>query len=243
MAAPFVDPDSPELAERVEALVALAHERLDAVADPEKAAPMAAYMKTEMPFYGVQKAGRVKISKALKAALEPRGHEEYAAAVRGLWAEQWREMKYLAVAYARSFPEYIDALSLPLYEQMIREGAWWDFVDEISIHLVGKALRSEPDQLWPVMDAWIEDEDFWIQRAAIICQISFKGDTDSVRLFEYCDGLLHVREFFIRKAIGWALREYSKTAPEAVIDFVEGAEDRISGLSRREALKRIRAKK
>lgn len=207
--------------------------------DPEKAAGMQAYMKTDMPFYGVQKPARAAILRQLKKEHAPNNREDYEGLVTALWELPHREEKYLAQAVAAAFPHLITPASLSLYERFIVEGAWWDFVDETATHLIRELVIHYPDQVWPVVDRWIDDEDMWRRRTAIICQVGAKDNTDADRLFRFCLARIGEREFFIRKAIGWALREYAKTDPEAVADFVVLHREELSGLSYREATKHI----
>jgi 3-methyladenine DNA glycosylase AlkD len=208
-------------------------------ADPEKARGMQAYMKTDMPFHGVQKPGRVEILRQLEREFRPTNRDEYEALATGLWELSHREEKYLAQAVAAGFREFIVPDSLPLYRRFIVEGAWWDFVDEAATHMVRELVVHYPDETWPVVDTWIDDENMWLRRAAIICQVGAKEGTDAERLFRFCEGQAHESEFFIRKAIGWALRDYARTDPEAVAGFVRAHQDDLSGLSYREATKHI----
>ncbi len=120
---------------------------------------------------------------------------------------------------------------------MITEGAWWDFVDEIAANLVGEVVRSEPLAMQPVLAAWLDRDDLWLRRSVIISQLKSKDATDTDLLFESCRRNLADPEFFIRKAIGWALREHSKTDKHAVLEFVDEHRDSMSGLSLREASK------
>ncbi|MCB9478221.1 MAG: DNA alkylation repair protein [Deltaproteobacteria bacterium] len=208
-------------------------------ADPANAAPMAAYMKTTMPFYGVKAPERRAFEKRLKKEFAPADREAYEAAIRALWRRPHREEKYMAVAMASMFRQFHTPEVLPLCEKLIREGAWWDFVDEVAGNVVAPTQRRYRAEVRPVMDRWIEDDDMWIRRAAILSQLKLKADTDADQLADYCRRCLHEKEFFIRKAIGWALRDYSYTNPEFVRSFVETHRDRLSGLSIREALKAL----
>jgi 3-methyladenine DNA glycosylase AlkD len=212
---------------------------LSAQANPEKAVGMQAYMKTDMPFYGVQKPGRAPIARQLVKEFPPTTHAEYTALVLGLWDLPHREEKYLALEVAQHFRSFVDTASLPLYRRLIVEGAWWDFVDEVATHLVGHLVVHGPRENWPEVDTWIDDPDMWLRRSAIICQVGAKQRTDAARLFFFCEARLEEKEFFIRKAIGWALREYAKTDPGAVAGFATEHRDRLSGLSFREATKHI----
>jgi 3-methyladenine DNA glycosylase AlkD len=207
---------------------------LSARANRRKAVEMAAYMKTAAPFYGVQQAGRDEIRREIKARLAPSGDRDYQRAVRSLWRLEHREEKYLALAVAQMYPEFIRPQSLPLYEQLIREGAWWDFVDEIAGRILGPLLLNYPDEVWPAIDRWIDDPALWIRRAAILCQLKHKQRTDHVRLFRYCLARAGDEDFFMRKGIGWALRQYSYTAPERVRGFLLKNRGKLSPLSYRE---------
>lgn len=214
------------------------------MANPDKAEKMAAYLKTDMPFYGVQKPDRAIINRGLKPQLKSRvqTEEDYRALVLGLWRLPHREEKYTGIFVARYCKAFVQPSCLDLYEQMLREGAWWDFVDEICTNLVGDLHRKHTDAIQPIMDQWIEDPDFWIRRSAILCQLKHKDQTNEDVLFRYCLTCADETEFFIRKAIGWALREYAKTRPDAVASFLALHKDKLSGLSYREASKHLNPK-
>src|SRR5690606_33699083 len=121
----------------------------------------------------------------------------------------------LAIAYARRFRPYIDLPQLDLYERMVVEGAWWDLVDDVAANLVGALLLGHRAAMRPVMEAWVDDDDMWRRRTAILSQVRHRDQTDAEMLFDFCRRRAHETEFFIRKAIGWALREYSKTDPRS----------------------------
>lgn len=221
------------------AVCALARASLSAQADPDKAGAMQAYMKTDMPFYGVQKPGLVPILRRLVREFPPESRDEYEDVVTALWGLPHREEKYLAQGVATAHEQFIIPESLPLYRRMIVEGSWWDLVDEVATHLIRPLVINFPGEVWPQIDSWIEDEDMWLRRAAIICQVGAKDKTDPERLFRFCESRMHETEFFIRKAIGWALRDYARTDPEAIAGFVMDNRDSMSGLSFREATKHI----
>jgi 3-methyladenine DNA glycosylase AlkD len=208
-------------------------------ADPLKAGPTAAYMKTDTPFYGVQKAGRTPILRAVMRDFPPEGLDGYLDAVSALWVLPHREEKYVALGYARAFDEYIESASLPLYRRMIIEGAWWDFVDEIASKLVGRLVAKERVNVAPKVRSWIRDDDLWLRRTSIICQLGHKTETDIELLSDACVANLGDPDFFIRKAIGWALREYAKTDPEWVRAFVRVHREELAALSYREATKHL----
>jgi 3-methyladenine DNA glycosylase AlkD len=223
----------------VAAAVARAADRLSALADPQRATRMAAYLKTDMPCYGVPKPGRVPILRELRDRWPPGSRREYEALVDAFWSAPHREERYLALGLARVHRSFITVKSLPLYRRIVVEGAWWDLVDETATGLIGVVLRTDRPTVTATVRAWIDDPDMWLRRTAIICQIGHKADTDTDLLFTACSARSNETEFFIRKAIGWALREYAKTDPETVRAFVTDQGERLSGLSRREALKHL----
>jgi 3-methyladenine DNA glycosylase AlkD len=212
---------------------------LKLLGDSRKAVEMAAYMKTTMPFYGVQKPDRIPIIRHLKLQYKPTSLKQYKENIACLWQQPHREEKYIAINYAELFPEYVSEDSIPLYERMIREGAWWDFVDAISTNLVGEAYLKELDTLRPIMEKWSQDKDMWIRRASILSHLYHKKDTDHEFLFGLCAKLAHEKEFFIQKGIGWALREYSKTNPKAVKKFLREKKRILAPLSYREGAKHL----
>ncbi len=208
--------------------------QLQAAAIPEKATDMAAYMKTEMPFYGVNRPSLKIIERDLKKRFVPESADEHRDYIQAIWALPHREEKYVAITMARAWKHWIDAEHLDIYRQWIEEGAWWDLVDEISVHLVGGAYLKDRETIGPVMDEWITDTNLWVRRAAIICQLTHKKQTDVGRLFDYCVQSAHEKDFFIRKAIGWALRQYSYSAPESVYEFLTTYRNDLSNLSFKE---------
>ncbi len=208
-------------------------------ANPEKAAGMQWYMKSEMPFYGVQKPGQTPIIRHVVKTWPPETRKQYEELALALWRLPHREERYIAQRVAARHRQFLVPASMPLYRRFIVEGAWWDFVDEAATHMVREVVIDYPEQAWRKVDTWIAHKNMWLRRAAIICQVGAKEKTDVDRLFSFCEQRAHEKEFFIRKAIGWALREYSKTDPEAVAGFVKDHEDQLSRLSYREGTKHI----
>ncbi len=207
--------------------------------DPDKAVGMAAYLKTDMPFYGVQKPGRVAVMKAMMQSHPVGSRAEYGEGVAELWERPHREEKYLAIGLARAYPQYQTIGAVPLYKRLITEGAWWDFVDEVAINLIGMVWLRDRERTTPIMSRWIDGADMWLRRTATIGQLKHKDDTDEDLLFSFCLRRAHETEFFVRKGIGWALREYAKTDPGAVRSFVDAHRDAWSGLTYREATKHL----
>jgi 3-methyladenine DNA glycosylase AlkD len=209
------------------------------LADPAKAPAMAAYMKTAQPFYGVPTPIRTLILREVRDRFVPLDQKSYERNVLALWKLPYREERYCAIAYARQHAEFITPSALRLYERMIRDGAWWDFVDEIAVNLVGGVLGNFRPETRPMIERWIDDPDMWIRRTAILAHLKHKNATDAAQLFDHCLRRAHEREFFIRKAIGWALREYSKTDPRAVRAFLAKNRQRLSKLSFDEGSKHL----
>jgi 3-methyladenine DNA glycosylase AlkD len=228
------------------AIVRLARDRLCEKADPTKAEPMASYMKTDMPFHGVRKPIRTKIATELRSRYPLENRRDYECAIKALWRLSHREEKYLAVDLADAYPEFKTHESMPLYLRLILEGAWWDFVDDIASRCVGHVVlhEREPSADWiggrATLDAWIDSENMWVRRAALLAHLRHKEKTDARQLFTHCLRVAHEQEFFIRKAIGWALRQYSHTSPKAVREFLLVHREQLSHLSYREASKHLR---
>jgi 3-methyladenine DNA glycosylase AlkD len=207
-------------------------------ADIAKAPAMGAYMKTDMPFYGIQKPERALVYREMKRLFVPSTRQEYESGVLALWNMPHREDKYAAIEFARQH-KFITASSLKLYEHMVRTGAWWDLVDDTAQSLVGETLRVDRDKVAKVMEKWINDDDMWIRRTAILAHNKHKEETDEEQLFRHILMRCHEKEFFIRKAIGWALRNYSYTKPRSVKRFITANKDKLSPLSIREGMKQL----
>ena len=220
-------------------LVDLVATELSSRADAEKAVGMAAYMKTDMPFYGVQKKGRVEVLREIQKRVSIDDVAAYRSAVETLWEQPHREEKYLAIAIAKRHDEFLTFDNIDLYRRLIVEGAWWDFVDEVAIHCVGIVFLNERERTIATIEEWIDDEVMWLRRTSLIAPIKHKSATDYEMLFDHCLRRAAEKEFFIRKAIGWTLREYAKTEPDRVRDFLLQHRTVWSGLSFREASKHL----
>jgi 3-methyladenine DNA glycosylase AlkD len=230
-----------------EDLVAAVRRAIGDAADPPRAAQMQAYMKSSMPFRGVGAEPLATVCRTVFAEHPLADRRSWEEAVRSTWdGAEYREERYAALALAK-LPRYRAhqaTETLGLYRHLIVTGAWWDYVDDIASHLVGSILESDPERVTPIMRRWARDEDLWIRRAAILCQLRRKGHTDLDLLSDALEANMadsrFGSEFFIRKAVGWALRQYARTDPAWVVAFVERHADRLAPLSRREALKNVR---
>ncbi len=215
-------------------------EALAAAANPDYATAMQGYMKSEMPFRGVKSDPLRKITQGIFRSHPPQDFEAYIMCVKELWdGAEYREECYAAIGLAEKYPKFQILEALPLYRHMIETGAWWDYVDMIAQHLIGGLLERHPDVMKPEMRRWIKDPHLWIRRSAVLSQNRFRAVTDEVMLFEFCAECLAEKEFWMRKAIGWALREYSKANPDSVRRFVEQNRLKMSGVTLREAEKYV----
>ena len=215
---------------------------LVAVADPAKAPAMQAYMKSSLPYYGVTLPGVRAVCKHIFPQIALASAAEWRALVLTFWrAATHREERYAAIHLAadRRADRFQTLDALPMYEEMIVSGAWWDYVDEIAGHHIGLLLRRYPEPMRAEMLMWSQSDDLWKRRTSIICQLTFKATTDLELLYACIEPSLASREFFLRKAIGWALRQYARTDPAEVVRYVAAHEGQLSGLSKREALKRV----
>jgi 3-methyladenine DNA glycosylase AlkD len=209
-------------------------------ADPDRAAAAQRYMKSTMPCYGVATPQLRAICRDLFARHPLVDGEAWREAVTTLWRDaRRREERYAAIELLawRAYRPYRVLDTLPLIESMIVSGAWWDLVDPLATHRLRELLALHPKEMSRAMRAWSRDDDMWKRRSAILCQVGRKGDTDLGLLFDCIEPNLADREFFIRKAIGWALRDYAWHDLDTVERWVAANESRLSGLSRREALK------
>jgi 3-methyladenine DNA glycosylase AlkD len=212
-------------------------------ADPVRAAGAQAYMKSEMPFLGVAMTPLRKICKEAFAAHPLDSPAAWRNEVLAMWRNaRFREERYAAIELTglKRYRGYQTLDALPMYEEMIVTGAWWDYVDVIAIHRVGEFLvRDFPRPMKRTMRRWSTDDDLWKRRTSILCQVTFKRDTDLDLLYGCIEPSLPSKEFFLRKAIGWALRSYAWTDPAEVQRYVRRHEKQLSPLSRREALKNL----
>jgi 3-methyladenine DNA glycosylase AlkD len=223
-------------------LIAAVRRELRERADPAKAAPMQAYMKSAMPYRGVQTPALRAVCREVFAAFPLAGFENWRDTALALWRRaRFREERYAAVEllHARQYRALRTLRALPIYEEIVVTGAWWDYVDYVAGHLLGELLREHPAEMKRRMRAWSRSRDLWKRRAAILSQLKRKGETDLDLLYDCIERAIDSREFFLRKSIGWALREYAKTDPAEVKRYVARQGERLSPLSRREALKNL----
>ena len=215
---------------------------LAARADAQRAADQQRYMKSVMPYRGLTAAVLRTALRDVFAAQPLTDRATWAATVRALWDEAtFREERYAAIALVRRPAHRTWATRravVPLLRHMIVTGAWWDYVDELATRCVGPVLAAHPQES-TLMRHWAVDENLWLRRTAILVQLHFAADTDRRLLIDCIEPNLADREFFIRKAIGWALRQVARTDPAWVTAVATDWGDQLSPLSRREALKHV----
>lgn len=226
-----------DLADRVRAA-------LVAVADPARAPAMQAYMKSAMPYLGVSATPLRATCRALYADLAFASAADWEAEVRAIWnnaafrEERYAALELTAIPAARPFQTLA---ALPLYEHLVVTGAWWDLVNPVAAIRLWPILRDAGAPMRAEMLAWAADDDIWKRRCAILCQNPAKSETDRDLLVACIVPSLGRREFWLRKAIGWALRQYALTDADWVRRYVADQAEALSPLSRREALKVVGA--
>lgn len=211
-----------------------------AAADRERAATARAYMKDVAPFLGIPTPERRALSRTVLQGTPRPDETDCTAVALRCWQLPEREYHYFAVDYLRRHVGRCTSGFLPVTRHLVTTVSWWDTVDALAAHVVGGLVAADP-KLTADMDAWIVDDDLWVARSALLHQLRYKERTDVERLFAYCLRQSGHPDFFIRKAIGWCLREYAKTDPEAVRAFLARERGRFAPLSVREALKNIGA--
>jgi 3-methyladenine DNA glycosylase AlkD len=212
------------------------------VADPHNAPAMQAYMKSAMLYHGVPAPLLRQSCKKIFADVDLATREAWRAMVLQLWrGARYREERHAAIALTGDVRAagFQTPREMPLYEEMIVTGAWWDYVDEIAARRVGPILREYPEPMRKKMLLWCASKNIWKRRTSILCQLKFKQNTDLDLLYACIEPSLDSKEFFLRKAIGWALRQYAWTDPAEVARYVRRHANRLSALSRREALKNV----
>lgn len=206
-------------------------------ADPKKAAQMRAYMKDQFEYLGLPSPLRRELTKQFFNENKYPEPEDVIPLVETCWQMPNREYKYFALELLVKMKKKLGHDAIHLYEKLITNQGWWDTVDLIAPSLVGYHLLQHPGERAAYVNKWILSGNIWLQRSAILFQLKYRTETDTRLLTSVILRLKDSKEFFIRKAIGWILREYSKTDPDFVVRFVQSQD--LSGLSHREALKRI----
>ena len=210
-------------------------ESFEALADAEKAPAMEQYMRNQFAFYGIPSPLRQHL---LTTFIKKNGlpeNDNISEIIHNAWQLPQREMQYSALFVMEKRIKKLPITTIALFEELIVEKSWWDSIDFIAPSLVGTHFQRFPEIRDETLTKWMLSGNFWLQRSCLIFQLKYKEQTDEALLFELCRQLGGEKEFFIRKAIGWALRQYARTAPDAVKHFVETTD--LQPLSKKEALK------
>lgn len=230
-----MDPAAAELAQAIEA-------ELRTVADPRRAAHERAYLKSELDFLGASVPAVRRVAKGLRARHPELPRAQVAALVDALWSVPIHERRLAAVELLVAYNEVLDPEAIVLVERYLRDARTWALVDGLAVNVAGPLATRHPS-LGAVLDRWVADDDFWMCRAALLALLvplrSGGGDPD--RFFRYADQLLDETEFFVRKAIGWVLRDMGRRRPELVRDWLAPRTGRASGVTIREAVKYLDA--
>lgn len=209
-------------------------------ADPSNAVQMKKYMKDKFEFFGINSPLRKEIYKDHnnQYGLIPEAHK--ADIINWCWEAPQREYQYFAMEFLGKKQKKVNPEIISLYEYMITTKSWWDTIDFIAANLIGSYFKQYPDSIQELTNKWMNSGNMWLQRTCLLFQLKYKSATNTDSLDSFINTLLSSNEFFIRKAIGWALREYSKTDADFVIRYVK--DHSLSGLSEREALKWLEKK-
>lgn len=198
---------------------------------------MSAYMKHKFPFIGISSPQRTEINKAIFNNLNLKDIAEVEQIARKLWTLNEREYQYLAINLIEKAKNKLTPSHIEFIIELIESKSWWDSVDALAPHFVGFILLNYPELREEYIPEWVKSDNFWLNRTAILFQLKYKEETDFELLKSIIEPLKTKKEFFIRKAIGWALREYSKTSPDEVENYIKKAT--LQPLSEKEGLKHI----
>jgi 3-methyladenine DNA glycosylase AlkD len=207
----------------------------------KNALDMSKYMKGHFHFFGIKSPLRQKIMREWWQGESIKKEYDLKSLISALWKLDEREFQYVALDFGKRFKRLFTPESIPFIRKCVTTKSWCDTVDTVASHFTGVVIYQYP-KTGKVMDKWIDDENMWIRRTAILHQLNFKERTNEDRLFCYCEKRMHESEFFIRKAIGWALRQYSYVDGNAVLQFVKDNKSELSTLSKTEALKALKRK-
>ena len=216
-------------------------EELRAVARPERAVHEKAYLKSDLEFLGATVWEIRRVTLAFSKGTELT-HDELIALVEALWAEPVHERRMAAVALLELHPWLLKAADLPLIERLLRESRTWALVDGLAADVVGAILVDSPLKVTPVLDRWATDPDFWIRRSSLLAELRpLRAGAEMAPFLRRADAMLEEKEFFIRKAIGWVLRETARKRQAEVVAWIAPRTHRASGVTMREVVRHLPA--
>jgi len=219
-------------------LADLLTEELRAVGDPDRAAQEKAYLKSNLEFFGESVWEIRRVAKAFITGAPAMSHDDLVALASALWAGPVFERRMAAVVLLELHPRLLSPADLPLIERLVRESLTWALVDALATDVVGGILKRAPAEVTPVLDRWSTDPDFWVRRASLLGELQgLRAGAELAPFLRRADAMLDEKEFFIRKAIGWVLREVGKRRSDEVIAWLAPRTHRASGVTMREAVR------
>ena len=204
-------------------------------ANPERAAPMSKYMKNRFPFLGIPTPARNEIIKQFFKTYGFPNREDLLLFIKACYAKPEREYHYFAIALAGKLVKKAEPSYVEVIEYLVVENSWWDSVDSVSSVCCRPFFKQHISLQQKITRQWMDSGNIWLQRSAILFQLNYRNETNEELLYGYISELAESKEFFIAKAIGWALREYAKTNRKSVEQFLQS--QALQPLSRREAKK------
>jgi 3-methyladenine DNA glycosylase AlkD len=220
------------------ALADLLTEELRSLGMPERAEQEKRYLKSDLEFLGASFWETQRVVKAFVRGAPPLDHDRLVALVEALWQEPIHERRAAAVVLLELHPKLLSPGDLPLVERLLRASRTWALVDGLAANVVGGILARSPAEVTPVLDRWATDPDFWIRRASLLAELRpLRDGTDLAPFLRRADAMLDEKEFFIRKAIGWVLRDVGKRRPAEVAAWIAPRTHRASGVTMREVVK------
>ena len=204
----------------------------------KNAKEMKNYMKDKFEFYGIKAPDRRELVKEYMKKANRLTYVDLHFVIIKLWQLPQREHQYFAIELLQKYNKEFEEKIIELFEYMVTNKSWWDTVDVISKKLVGEYFKSYEKNISEYMEKWLNSDNIWLKRAALLFQLGYKEDTDEELMFELIRKLKEEEGFFLQKAIGWSLREYSKVKPESVKQFIENTN--LSGFARKEGMKRLK---
>jgi 3-methyladenine DNA glycosylase AlkD len=215
-------------------------DELRAAGNPDRAAQEKAYLKSELEFFGESVWEIRRVVQAFVRGAKPLAHEDLIALVEALWAEPVFERRMASVVLLELHPKLLGASDLPLIERLLRESLTWALVDALATDVIGGILARSSVEVRPILDRWATDPDFWIRRASLLAELQpLRKGADLAPFLRRADAMLDEKEFFIRKAIGWVLREVGRRRPAEVVAWIAPRTDRASGVTMREVVRHL----
>ena len=215
-------------------------DELRAAGNPDRAVQEKAYLKSDLEFFGESVWDIRRVAQAFVRGAKPLAHDDLVALVESLWAQPVFERRMASVVLLELHPKSLGAGDLPLIERLLRESLTWALVDALATDVIGGILAWSPVEVTPVLDRWSTDPDFWIRRASLLAELQpLRKGADLAAFLRRADGMLDEKEFFIRKAIGWVLREVGKRRQAEVVAWIAPRTHRASGVTMREVVRHL----